>query len=260
MFTKYLLNHSALILVFVFINSGDVYAQHFVKFSNERLVISALESINSAEATFSASVGNGSYGTLSQMGIEGFIDPALATGYKNFYLFSIVIYSSSPDGPAAYRISAVPALYGKGGRRSFFSDQTGIIRGADRRGLPATESDPPVPAGCGESGAISAIRWILGAEFTYKATVGNGYYGTLHQLGYAGLINSGLQFGRTCSYSFTLNTSNFLRDGEASFFGGAVPIEYGANGFRSFYFDQNGVIRGADHGGGPANADDPPID
>jgi hypothetical protein len=39
----------------------------------------------------------------------------------------------------------------------------------------------------------------------------------------------------------------------------AVPIEYGVNGKRSFYMDQSGKVRGADHEGGAASADDPRV-
>jgi hypothetical protein len=40
----------------------------------------------------------------------------------------------------------------------------------------------------------------------------------------------------------------------------ATPKEYGKTGRRSFFLDETGVIRGADHNGNPANASDPPVD
>ena len=43
-----------------------------------------------------------------------------------------------------YTVVATPKEYGKTGRRSFFMDETGIIRGADRNGEPATSDDPPI--------------------------------------------------------------------------------------------------------------------
>jgi len=39
----------------------------------------------------------------------------------------------------------------------------------------------------------------------------------------------------------------------------AVPIEYGPTGRRSFYMDETGVIRGADHEGGAPKSDDPVV-
>jgi hypothetical protein len=39
----------------------------------------------------------------------------------------------------------------------------------------------------------------------------------------------------------------------------AVPAEYGKSGKRSFFIDQSGVVRGDDHGGGPATIADKPV-
>ena len=39
----------------------------------------------------------------------------------------------------------------------------------------------------------------------------------------------------------------------------AVPLEYGKSGKLSFFMDQTGLVRGADHSGAPANASDQPV-
>ena len=39
----------------------------------------------------------------------------------------------------------------------------------------------------------------------------------------------------------------------------ATPLEYGKSGKRSFFIDQSGVVRGDDHGGGPASIADKPV-
>ena len=39
---------------------------------------------------------------------------------------------------------ATPIEYGKSGKRSFFIDQTGVVRGDDKGGGPATIADKPV--------------------------------------------------------------------------------------------------------------------
>jgi hypothetical protein len=39
----------------------------------------------------------------------------------------------------------------------------------------------------------------------------------------------------------------------------AKPREYGPSGQRSFWLDETGVLRGANHFGGPASAEDPPV-
>ena len=38
----------------------------------------------------------------------------------------------------------------------------------------------------------------------------------------------------------------------------AMPKEYGKTGKRSFFVDKSGVVRGDDHGGGPATIADKP--
>ena len=43
-----------------------------------------------------------------------------------------------------YTLTATPRNYGKTGRRSFFTDETGLVRGANHKGEPATAADPPV--------------------------------------------------------------------------------------------------------------------
>jgi hypothetical protein len=43
-----------------------------------------------------------------------------------------------------FEISATPKTYGKTGRRSFFVDNTGTVRGADHRGEPANTDDPAI--------------------------------------------------------------------------------------------------------------------
>jgi hypothetical protein len=39
----------------------------------------------------------------------------------------------------------------------------------------------------------------------------------------------------------------------------AVPIEYGKTGRTSFFVDESKVVRGGDHGGGPATISDKPV-
>ena len=39
----------------------------------------------------------------------------------------------------------------------------------------------------------------------------------------------------------------------------AFPSEYGKTGKMSFFVDQTAVIRGGDHGGGPATVSDKPV-
>jgi hypothetical protein len=44
-----------------------------------------------------------------------------------------------------------------------------------------------------------------------------------------------------------------------SFAATAVPMEYGKTGKLSFFVDESKVLRGGDHGGGPATVADKPL-
>lgn len=52
--------------------------------------------------------------------------------------------TSTDELAPAFEIAAAPAEYGKTGRRSFFLDSTGVLRGADRQGAVATREDPRI--------------------------------------------------------------------------------------------------------------------
>src|SRR5437868_11555658 len=104
----------------------------------------------------------------------------------------------TPTQPAGYRANAVPQRYGGTGRRSFFVDQSGVIRAADHQGGPANENDPPIGDGCGgsivenEQCTISSMRSMHSAEVTWFSIYGN-------NTNYTGLI--GLARARLISQS-----------------------------------------------------------
>lgn len=73
----------------------------------------------------------------------GLLEPDLARGMKNGYLFRYVVAGASNLGaPAKYELSATPLHYGRTGRRSFFRDSNGGLHAADRQGAVGSESDP----------------------------------------------------------------------------------------------------------------------
>jgi hypothetical protein len=164
--------------------------------------------------------------------------------------------------PAKFTATATPRLYPKTGRRSFFIDESGEIRGAEKNGATANAGDPPIvfDADTNERKAILALRTLSSAQETYKATIGNGNYApSLYDLHLAGLIGPNLASGVYYSYGFTTLTVEQTPKTPAIFKIWATPINYGQSGFRSFFIDTTGVIRGADHQGGFANENDPPV-
>ncbi|MCY7345165.1 MAG: hypothetical protein LH614_03010 [Pyrinomonadaceae bacterium] len=227
---------------------------------NERFVIRSLRTIGSAQATYAASTGNGNYGTLQNLGQANFIDSVLAEGLKYGYIYEIRRVLNTGTTPSSFYAAARPVSYRKTGRKSFYIDESGVTRGADRGGASATANDPIVENDCfpNEECTIADLRGLFGAQNTYRG-IGNENYGSLSELYAIGLIPAGLAGGLFHGYAFVCTVAPRTNNSDSTFKITAVPINYGATGVRSFYLDESGIIRGADKNGAPADANDPPI-
>jgi type IV pilus assembly protein PilA len=96
--------------------------------ANESAAIASLRVITSAEHTFYVTDGDGTYGSAAQLRDARLLDSTLAGegagatgGRKNGFLYTI-----APGASATY--TATAAAEGGQGTRSFFVDQTGVIR------------------------------------------------------------------------------------------------------------------------------------
>ncbi len=98
--------------------------------------------------------------------------------------------------------------------------------------------------------AMSGLQMIASAENSHKDNAGKGSYGSLDDLVKQKLVQK--EFLGAYGYKFEVTA---LGD---HFEATATPVEYGKTGKRSFFVDQSGVVRGDDHGGGPANVMDKP--
>ncbi len=234
---------------------------------NERCTMQAMRTLHGAEMTYSSTYGNGNYGTLSQMGKVSIVYRTLATGLIHGYKFSLTFVGATETTPASFKITAVPQIYGKTGVRSFFMDTSAMLHGADKRGESATENDPIIDY-CtngsiveNEQCIIGNLRTLHGAEMTYQSTYGNGvsYTSSLVELERIGLIDRYLGSGQLRGYSISVFTFPQTPSVPATFRITATPKIYGTTGIRSFFLDTEGVIRGADKNGEPANENDPPI-
>lgn len=107
--------------------------------ANEGSAQASMRTISQAELTYQASVAK--YGTLQELADSGLIDPKLGSGFKNGYAFTIKLDSENPDG---FEVTGVPETYGKTGVRSFYIDETLIMRGGDNFGGPSTRMDEPL--------------------------------------------------------------------------------------------------------------------
>jgi len=99
--------------------------------AQETGAIQAISTINKVEVQYYSQF-NG-YGTLAQLGpasagaaegpaSAGLIAGSLASGTNGGYNFTVTLT------PAGYAVSAVPKAFNSTGRRTFYSDQSGIVR------------------------------------------------------------------------------------------------------------------------------------
>ena len=103
---------------------------------NEVIAISVLQMMAGAEESYKSTAGNGSYGTVDDLLEKKLIDKSVLENYG--YRFEV--HPSS----TGFEATAVPSEYGKTGKRSFFVDQSGVVRGEDHGGGAASKADGPV--------------------------------------------------------------------------------------------------------------------
>ena len=100
----------------------------------ELTAILDLRSIEAAQLQYSAQ--NGRFAVnLSELRAADFIPASLASGEKDGFKFTM---TATPNG---FTINASPKKYGETGRRSFYSDETTVIR-QNWANAPASASSP----------------------------------------------------------------------------------------------------------------------
>jgi hypothetical protein len=104
--------------------------------ADEVAAMARLHSIAQAEAIYQAER-DGEYATLEELIENGLVrDPSKGKAAR--YRFEVVV---KPNG---FEATAVPEKWGVTGRRSFYVDETLVMRGADKGGEKATASDPEI--------------------------------------------------------------------------------------------------------------------
>jgi len=138
--------------------------------ANEASAVGSLRSVNTAAITYAARFENGFPSSLDVLGggtasdstcnHAAMLDPSLVSGRKFGYIFTYT--PQFPDGATApvispkaaaqgctaggasgYTVTADPMQFGKSGRRSFYTDQSGVIRFSGN-GESATANSPPL--------------------------------------------------------------------------------------------------------------------
>ncbi len=105
--------------------------------NNEASAISSVKNIVTAQLDYSEGSGRGYAMTLVDLGSRGLIDSTLESGVKDGYVFSMGSFGN------VFTVGARPMIYASTGTRSFFSDESGVIR-YTREERPATAEDKPL--------------------------------------------------------------------------------------------------------------------
>ncbi len=100
------------------------------------IAVSALQMITTGETSYHSTVGKGSYGTLDQLTQQKLV--MMEAFQKYGYNFAVTATGDQ------FEAVATPREYGKTGKRSFFVDKSGVVRGDDHGGAPATVAGKPV--------------------------------------------------------------------------------------------------------------------
>ncbi|HJQ68665.1 MAG TPA: hypothetical protein VKA70_06820 [Blastocatellia bacterium] len=101
---------------------------------NEHVAMSILESLKEAQSIYRNEKGR--YATLEELTEAGVLSKEGIEGFG--YRFEIRVAGGRYDA------TATPAEYGKSGLRSFFIDETGVLKAGDHEGRAATSADKPL--------------------------------------------------------------------------------------------------------------------
>ena len=91
-----------------------------LKAANEASAISALRTLSSAQELYNTRYA--AYATFKDLAAKRYIDPVLASGKKNGFVFKIEL-----PGPGKWRCTARPEKPGQTGERSFYIGEDGVI-------------------------------------------------------------------------------------------------------------------------------------
>jgi type IV pilus assembly protein PilA len=120
--------------------------------ANESSAVASMRTINTSCVEYSTTYNIGFPASLANLGTSGaassasadLIDSVLAGSVKAGYVFTYTADAADVSGTInAYTITAVPSVPGATGTRTFFTDQTNVIR-ADSSGSGASVNSTPI--------------------------------------------------------------------------------------------------------------------
>jgi prepilin-type N-terminal cleavage/methylation domain-containing protein len=109
--------------------------------ANESSAIASVRTIGTAQATYLSTVGNNTAyaADLAALGTASLVDATLAAGTKTGYAFAC----TSTAGTVAFTTTATPSSTSTG-TRSFFSNETGVIRALAGSTAPTASTGTPI--------------------------------------------------------------------------------------------------------------------
>jgi hypothetical protein len=139
---------------------ADLEAHEDDAIANLRTLATALDTYRRAYGKLPESLtplGPAAKGAISPE-TAGLLDSELATGARDGYTFRYTIVPAAGNLPeedaekaAGYTLAATPDQYGDTGKRSFFLNSAGLLRGDDKQGKVATSLDPVINSGNSDS-------------------------------------------------------------------------------------------------------------
>ena len=109
--------------------------------ANEGSAIHSLRQIASAQAVYQSTTTK--YATLEELADKGLIDSKLGSGKKNGYTFTVEL-TTNEENVEGFAAVGIPESYRNSGIRSFYTDETSVIRAGDNHGGPSTKMDEPL--------------------------------------------------------------------------------------------------------------------
>ena len=120
--------------------------------ANGASAVEAMRLFHSTEATYQAGVGNGNFGSATDLDTQDLIDQVLAgasTGgtAKSGYVFTVTTTAAASGNLADFNVTSRPASttgVNRSGDRAFFVDATGVIRATSTASDTATSNSSPI--------------------------------------------------------------------------------------------------------------------
>jgi hypothetical protein len=103
---------------------------------NEQITRAGMMMLANSEKSYHQGQGKGQYASIEQLADKQMISKEMFREYG--YRFDLSVSGDK------FTATAVPNEYNKTGRLSYFIDETGVLRGGDHAGAPATVADGPV--------------------------------------------------------------------------------------------------------------------